>query len=189
MSEHPFPRALPSGHRIAVLDTRAYEQAVPDLAALLVDAVAGGASVNFLAGLRVDEAAAWWQARAGAIADGTTTAFAAREPGTDRIVGSTLLVRATQPNGPHRAEVAKVLVHRDARRLGLARGLMAAAEDHARAEGRWLLHLDTQTGSGAEQMYRALGWQEMGVMPWHSLSVDGVPTGATFFWKDLRAGR
>lgn len=184
-----LPTTLPSGHRIETLDAPTYRAAIPGLAALLVDAVAGGASVNFLAGLADPEAAAWWEARTMAVASGELTAFVAREPGTDRIVGSTILVRAQQPNGPHRAEIGKVLVHRDARRLGLARTLMAAAEAVAWADGRWLLHLDTQTGSDAEAMYRALGWQEMGVMPWHSLSTDGVPTAATYFWKDLRAGR
>jgi GNAT superfamily N-acetyltransferase len=177
----------PSGHRIDTLDAASYPAAIPDLAALLVDAVAGGASVNFLAGLGIADAAAWWRARTEPVERGEITPFVARAPGTDRIVGSTLLVRAQQPNGPHRAEIAKVLVHRDARRLGLARALMAAAEERARRDGRWLLHLDTQTGSDAEAMYRALGWQELGVMPWHSLSTDGMPTAATSFWKDLRA--
>jgi GNAT superfamily N-acetyltransferase len=182
-------RTTPSGHRIETLDATAYRAAIPGLAALLVDAVAGGASVNFLAGLAAPEAAAWWEARGGAVADGEVTPFVAREPGGGRIVGITLLLRAGQPNGPHRAEIGKVLVHREARRLGLARALMTAAEEVAWADGRWLLHLDTQTGSDAEAMYRALGWQELGVMPWHSLSTDGVPTAATYFWKDLRAGR
>lgn len=154
-----------------------------------MDAVASGASVNFLAGLDHAAAAAWWQARTEAVVDGTITPLGAQEPGTDAVVGSTLLVRATQPNGPHRAEISKVLVHRRARRLGIARALMTAVEEAALADGRWLLHLDTQTGSQAEGMYRAFGWQEMGAMPWHSLSVDGVPTAATYFWKDLRTGR
>ncbi len=35
-------------------------------------------------------------------------------------------------------------------------------------------------------MYRGLGWQKLGVMPRHSLSVDGVPSSATHFWKGLR---
>ena len=180
---------LPSGHRIVTLDAAGYVDAIPDLAELLVDAVASGASVNFLAGLDTATATAWWQARTDAVADGTITPLVAREPGTDAVVGSTLLVRATQPNGPHRAEVSKVLVHRRARRLGIARALMTEVERVALADGRWLLHLDTQTGSEAEGMYRAFGWQEMGAMPWHSLSVDGVPTAATYFWKDLRTGR
>ena len=63
---------------------------------------------------------------------------------------------------------------------------MTAAEDHARAEGRWLLVLDTVTGSDADAMYRALGWQETGIVPDYALLPDGRPWPATFFWKDLR---
>jgi len=179
----------PGGDRIETLGADAYAAAIPDLAALLVDAVAGGASVNFLEGLDATTAAGWWEARSASVAEGEITALVARAPGSDRIVGSTLLIRARQPNGPHRAEIGKVLVHRDARRRGLARALMTSAERLARDDGRWLLHLDTQTGSAAEAMYRALGWRDVGVMPWHSLSVDGLPMNKNFFWKDLREER
>lgn len=170
---------------IEALDADAYAAAVPDLAALLVDAVASGASVNFLAGLTEGEAAAWWAARIPQVADGTTTAFVANDDG--RIVGSTLLIRSRNPNSPHRAEVAKVLVHSSARRRGVGRALMDAVEARARAEGRWLLLLDTQAATAAERMYRALGWHELGTMPDHSLRTDGVLAPTVFFWKDLRA--
>jgi GNAT superfamily N-acetyltransferase len=167
------------------LDPAAYEAAIPGLAALLVDAVEGGASVNFVAGLTVDEAATWWRDRIGAVRDGTITALIAVDSSGD-IVGSTLLMRAPQPNAPHRAEIGKVLVLRGARRKGLARALMAAAESIARDEGRWLLVLDTHTGTDADAMYRALGWQVVGIIPNHSLTSDGSLLSATMFWKDLR---
>ena len=64
-----------------------------------------------------------------------------------RIVGSTLLIRSRNPNSPHRAEIGKVLVLQSARRRGIATALMDAAEDRARADGRWMLLLDTVTGS------------------------------------------
>ncbi len=113
------------------------------------------------------------------------TLFVATDP-TGRIIGSTLLIRSTNPNSPHRAEIGKVIVRRDARRQGLGRRLMEAAETRARAEGRWLLILDTATGSDAERMYRSLGWQELGIMPNHALTVDGELSETTYFWKDLR---
>lgn len=166
------------------LDPDAYEAAIPELAALVVDAVAGGASINFLSDVTLASAGAWWRARLDEIRDGTTTLFIARDG--DRIVGSTLLMRSTNANSPHRAEIGKVIVHRTARRRGLARALMSAAEDHARAEGRWLLVLDTVTGSDADAMYRALGWHETGIVPDYALLPDGRPWPATFFWKDLR---
>jgi GNAT superfamily N-acetyltransferase len=180
---------------IAALGADAYAAAIPGLAQLLVDAVEGGASVNFLAGVTEQQAEAWWTARIPEIADGTTTAFVARRRGAEEpesgtgsgtIIGSTLLVRSRNQNSPHRAEVAKVLVHRSARRLGLGRALMDAAESRARADGRWLLILDTEAGSAADAFYRSLGWQELGTMPNHAYRADGVLAPTTYFWKDLR---
>ena len=101
-------------------------------------------------------------------------------------MGSTLLVRSVNQNSPHRAEIGKVIVLGSHRRRGLASALMRAAEDRARAEGRWLLVLDTVSGSAADAFYRSLGWQETGVVPNYALNPDGRPWAATFFWKDLR---
>jgi GNAT superfamily N-acetyltransferase len=173
---------------IEELDPEAYRAAIPGLAALIVDAVAGGASVNFMAGVTVSEAAAWWMARISDVADGTTSVFVAREHsgGAARIVGSTILIRSANRNSPHRAEVGKVLVHRSARRRGLGRALMAAAEARAAADGRWLLILDTEAGSGADEFYRSLGWQVLGTMPNHAYRSDGILAPTTYFWKDLR---
>jgi ribosomal protein S18 acetylase RimI-like enzyme len=166
------------------IDPASWEAAIPGLAALIVDAVDGGSSVNFLAGVTPAEAAAWWRARSGAVADGSVTVFVAREG--ERIVGSTLLARATQPNGPHRAEIGKVIVDRAARRRGVARALMCAAEERARADGRWLLMLDTETGSPAAALYESLGWQRTGEIPNFALTPDGELVGTTYYWKDLR---
>jgi GNAT superfamily N-acetyltransferase len=173
---------------IVELGAQAYTAAIPGLAELLVDAVESGASVNFLAGVTHDHARAWWTARIPQVADGSVTAFVAREAdeGAGAIVGSTLLIRSPNANSPHRAEIAKVLVHSAARRRGLGRALMDAAEARARADGRWLLILDTQSGTAAEAFYRALGWIELGTMPNHSYRTDGVLAPTTFFWKDLR---
>jgi GNAT superfamily N-acetyltransferase len=184
---------------IETLDPASYRAAIPGLAGLLVDAVEGGASVNFLAGVTHDDAAAWWAARIADIDAGTTTAFVAIERDTEgvddlddrrrpgRIVGSTLLIRSRNANSPHRAEIGKVIVHRSARRRGLGRALMAAAEARARADGRWLLILDTEAGSAADALYRSLGWQVLGTMPNHAYRSDGVLAPTTYFWKDLRS--
>ena len=171
---------------IEELTNGAYAAAIPELAALLVDAVEGGASVNFLAGVTADEAAAWWSERIPQVADGTITAVVARDRATGRIIGSTILIRSRNPNAPHRAEVGKVIVHRSARRRGLGRALMAAIEARARADGRWLLILDTTVGTPADAMYRATGWQVLGTMPNHAYRSDGVLSDTTYFWKDLR---
>ena len=170
--------------RIAALSAAAYEAAIPGLAALVVDVVDGGASVNFLAGVDEATVAAWWSARTDTVADGTVTPFVAFD--LDRVVGSVLLIRSRIPNSPHRAEIAKVLVHRTARRRGIGLALMAAAEATARAEGRWLLVLDTETGSDAAALYRSMGWREAGTIPDFALRADGTLAPATYYWKDLR---
>ena len=176
---------------IAALDPDEYVAAIPGLTALLIDAVDGGASVNFLAGVTVEDAEAWWRARIPEIADGTSTLFVARSPATDgqdagEIIGSTLLTRSRNQNAPHRAEIGKVIVHRSARRRGLGRALMEAAEERARADGRWLLILDTEAGTAADALYRSIGWQELGTMPNHAYRANGVLAPTTYFWKDLR---
>jgi len=173
-----------SAVEILELDPDGYRAAIPGLTELTLDAIAGGASVNFLAGATAEDVAAWWTARTASVEDGLTSPFVARQGG--RIVGSTLLMRSGNQNSPHRAEIGKVIVLRAARRQGIARALMEAAEARARADGNWLLVLDTETGSGAEALYRSLGWNETGTVPNYALLVDGRLSPATFFWKDLR---
>ena len=181
------------GDRARPLDTPAdirelgideYRTAIPALADLIIDAVASGASINFLSGVSRDDAAAWWRAREDDVAHGVTTPYVAVLDG--RIVGSALLTRSTKANSPHRAEIEKVIVHRDARRRGIAAALMTAVEDRARSDGRWLLVLDTISDSPADALYRSLGWHETGVVPNYAMLPDGTPWPATFFWKDIR---
>jgi GNAT superfamily N-acetyltransferase len=179
VTERAAPPAI-----VRELDADGYRAAIPALAALLVDAVDGGASVNFLAGVTESEAAGWWIERFEGVRAGVISAFVAVDG--DDVVGSTLLMRSRNPNSPHRAEIGKVLVLRAARRRGIGAALMAAAEDRARADGRWMLILDTVTGSAGEAFYRSLRWQELGEMPDHALATDGTLAATTFFWKDLR---
>jgi ribosomal protein S18 acetylase RimI-like enzyme len=169
---------------VEAIDPSSYDDEVDGLGALLLDAVDGGASVNFLAGATKAEACAWWAARSAAVADGTITVFVAREG--ERIIGSTLLERSRNPNSPHRAEIGKVIVHRSARRQGLGRALMRAVEERARSEGRWMLVLDTVTGSPAAALYESLGWQTVGTIPDYALDTRGEPEAATYYYKDLR---
>ncbi len=175
---------MTAGVSIDTLDAETYLAAIPELAALLVDAVESGAGVSFLGGVTAEETGRWWASISDEVADGTITVFVARLD--DRIVGCVLLARSTIPNSPHRAEIRRMLVDRSARRRGVARLLLAAAEDRARADGRWLLVLDTVTGSPADALYRSLGWQETGVVPNFAQLPDGRLSPATFFWKDLR---
>ena len=171
-----------TGVRVERLGPDRHDEVVDGLADVLVDCVAGGASVGFLAGLRHEEARQWWLRT---LEDGHPTWVALDGQG---VAGVVRLQPAGQQDAPHRASVHMVLVHRRARGRGVAAALLAELERHAVAMGHWLLVLDTQTGSPAEAVYRRLGWQPAGVVPDHTLDPRGVPTATTFFWKDLRQG-
>ena len=151
-----------------------------DLGDLLLDAVADGASIGFLADLTHEQACAWWLT---VLTGPSALTWVARDDG--RIVGTVRLLPVTMPNGMHRAEVSKFLVHRDVRGKGFGRALMDALETAALADGRWLLMLDTQASSHAERVYERWGWQRFGVVPDHAATPDGVLEPTTFFLKSL----
>lgn len=158
---------------------------VADLAAILVDCVAGGASVSFLAGLTPERAAEFWRGVAEGVAAGERILLVAEDTSTSRWIGTVQLILAQPENQPHRADVAKMLVHRDARRQGVGSRLMRAVDEAARAAGKTLLVLDTVTGSDAERLYEREGWVRVGVIPDYALWPDGRPCATTYFWKRL----
>ena len=159
------------------------EAALPALGAVLVDAVAGGASVNFMAGFRQDEAETFWRGQIPLVAEGRRILIVAELDGA--IVGTVVVTFAPQPNQPHRADIGKMLVHSAARRRGGGRALLDAAEAAAQAAGRSLLVLDTETDSAGHRLYAACGWIEVGTIPGYALSTDGRPSGATIFYKTI----
>lgn len=154
-----------------------------ELGAVLVDCVEGGASVSFMSPFGLEEARAFWRGVAGAVGAGETLLAAALHEG--RVVGTVQVGLKQTPNQRHRADVKKLLVHRDARGLGLSRLLMQAAEDCAAKAGKVLLVLDTATGSPAETIYARFGWQRVGVIPDYALYPDGSFCGATIFYKRI----
>lgn len=146
-----------------------------------------GAGVSFVVPFSLDEARAFWRDKVlpGVLAR-TRRVLLARD-GT-HIVGTVQLDLATPPNQQHRGEVAKLLVHPDARRRGIARELMLTLERVALEEGRTLLTLDTWTGGAAETLYRSLGYIAAGVIPRYargSLTPALEPT--TIMYKELVA--
>lgn len=154
------------------------------LADVLVDCVEGGASVSFLRPLARERALEFWRG----VADGVARderALLVAEDGEGRIVGTVQLVLAQPENQPHRADVAKMLVLRAARRRGIARRLMQGIDEVARAEGKTVLVLDTVTGGDAEKLYAGSGWQRVGVVPGYALMPDGEPCATTFYYKHL----
>ncbi|WP_374113091.1 GNAT family N-acetyltransferase [Streptomyces sp. CNZ748] len=154
------------------------------LAELLTDTVDGGASVGFLASLDRAAATAWWAERCAAVAAGRLAVWTAQEePG--RVLGTVSLALPDKPNSAHRAELVKLMVHRSARGRGLGRRLLTVAEEAAVADGITLLHLDTETGSPAEHLYRTSGWTEVGAIPDYAADPGGVLRPTTLYYKRL----
>ena len=167
---------------IIVLDSHAAQAAIGELADVLVDCVAGGASVSFMLPFGRDDAARYFEMVIASITRGETVLVAARLDG--RIAGTVQLGLDMPPNQPHRGDIKKLLVHRAARGRGIGAALMARAEAEAKARGRTLLVLDT-AGAEAERLYLRTGWQRVGVIPGYALGPAGGFCDTVFFWKKL----
>ncbi|HZF92505.1 GNAT family N-acetyltransferase [Streptomyces sp.] len=168
---------------ITRLDARRLMDRIEEFADLLVDTVAGGASVGFLDPLDPAEAAVWWKERAAAVAEGRLAVWAAYEG--ERLVGTVSLVFPDKPNSRHRAELVKLMVHRDGRGRGHGRRLLDTAEQAAAAAGITLLHLDTETDSPAERLYGAAGWTRLGAIPDYAADPGGELRPTTIYYKRL----
>lgn len=152
------------------------------LSQVLVDCVAGGASVSFMLPFGLDDARSYWRRIVGDVAAGDRVLLGALLDGV--LLGTVQLVLAGPPNQTHRADIAKLLVHRKARGRGLGRALMLAAEAEARARGRTLLTMDTASGA-AEKIYLGLGYVRVGVIPGYARLPDGPLCDTTVFYKQL----
>lgn len=151
---------------------------------LLIDAVEDGASVNFVWPMTRAKAEAWWDGALASHARGERLIFIAERDGL--IDGMVHLVPAPMENQYFRADIAKMLVHTRARRMGLGAALLQAAEDEARRIGRTLLTLDTEKDSAGERLYLKLGWTLFGEIPGYAMFADNSGRGAcTFFYKTL----
>lgn len=154
-----------------------------DLGSLLADVVADGSSLGFLAPLDETIAADWWRGLAPSVADGRLAVWAAHDG--ERVTGTVSVGFVDKPNGRHRAEIFKLMVHSSARGRGLARSLLAVAEQEAADAGVTLLILDTETGSPAESLYRSGGWTAGGVIPDYAADPAGVLHPTTLFFKKV----
>jgi ribosomal protein S18 acetylase RimI-like enzyme len=168
---------------IRMLTAEETRAALPALAAVLSDCVEGGASVGFMQPFLPQDAVPFWEGVAASVARGETVLIVAEVDG--RAVGTVQVGIGTMPNQPHRADIKKLLVHREARGLGLARRLMEKAEGEAMRRGRRVLVLDTATGEPAEAIYERFGWLRAGVVPDYALMPDGRYCDTTFFYKHL----
>ncbi len=150
-----------------------------------MDCVAGGASVSFMWPMTRGKAESYWRSVAAGLAHGDRALLVA-EDAQGRIIGTTQCIWATPENQPHRADVAKMLVHRRARRLGVGAALLAAAERAAQSAGKTLLVLDTASRD-AERLYERGGWRRVGTIPRYALLPDGPVCDTVVFYKDLTA--
>jgi GNAT superfamily N-acetyltransferase len=150
---------------------------------VLIDCVEGGASVSFMFPMSRAKAEAFWRGAAASAARGERLVLAAEDAAGD-IVGTVQVLFAEPENQPHRGDLAKMLVHRRARRRGVGAALLCAAERAALAAGRTLLVLDTASAD-AERLYARQGWQRCGQIPCYALMPDGPPCATTIFFKFL----
>ena len=178
-----WPMSAREQVEIRRLDPAEAREHLDALATVLADCVGGGASVGYMAPFSHAEARAAFEGFVRDAEQGRRIIFGALVDGD--LVGTAQLVVAVPPNQPHRADVARVLVHRSARRRGIAQRLMEQLEREARAEGKTLLVLDAVTDGDAARLYARLGWNTVGVIPNYALFPDGRPCDTTVFWKSI----
>jgi GNAT superfamily N-acetyltransferase len=168
---------------VRTIDATEAERLLPAFCELLVDAVAHGASVNFMQGFGLADAETYWRRQIEAFAGGDRIWLVAEQDGA--VVGMVMCLLAWQPNQPYRGEVSKMLVHSRRRRQGIGADLMRAVEEAALAAGRTLLVLDTAEDGAGDRLYRRMGWTPFGAVPGFAYSTGGRPETAVFFYKQL----
>jgi ribosomal protein S18 acetylase RimI-like enzyme len=168
---------------ISRLSPEVYRGHVATLAEVLADAVAHGASVGFCNPFGAVDAAAWWRTREPAVCDGSLGVWIAEDD--TGVLGTVSLALESKPNGRHRGEVLKLMVHSRARGRGVGRALLTTAEHAAAEAGATLLLLDTASGSPAERLYATSGWTRYGIVPDYAADPAGTLEDCSFFYKRL----
>lgn len=168
---------------VRIVGADEFDALVPELAKILIDAVDSGAGVSFMAPLAGAEAEAYWWSLKPGIAEGKTVLFTAPDDG--KVDGTVQLIRAWAPNQPHRCDLAKLLVHRRARRQGLGTELVKALEAEARRLGLKLITFDSVAGSHADRFYQRLGFTRVGEIPGYAYSGHGVLDATAIFYRKL----
>ena len=173
---------MPMPARIRRLDALR-ERDIQGLSDVLIDCVEGGASVSFMLPFSRAKAEAYWRDAARSASRGERVVLLAEDDAG--IVGSVQVIWAEPENQPHRCDLAKMLVHRRARRRGVGAALLAAAERAASEAHKTLLVLDTASAD-AERLYTRGGWLRVGRIPQYALMPDGTPCDTTVLFKALR---
>jgi GNAT superfamily N-acetyltransferase len=171
-----------SGFTVRRIDTLSSRE-FGGLCEVLIDCVEGGASVSFMRPMTLAKAADFWRGVAASVARGERALIVA-EDSRGRILGTAQALWAEAENQPHRADIAKMLVHSSARRLGVGAAMLRAAENAARESGRNVLVLDTASDA-AERLYERCGWQRVGTIPDFALMPDGARCATVVYYKRL----
>src|SRR5262245_13009595 len=174
---------MPDDIQIRCLQTIG-DREMQGLSDVLIDCVEGGASVSFMLPMSRAKAEAYWHSTAASLARGERLVLAAEDT-AGTIVGTVQVILHQPENQPHRGDLAKMLVHRRARRRGVGAALLTAAECSALSSGKTLLVLDTASDD-AERLYARQGWQRCGQIPSYALLPNGTPCATTIFFKFLR---
>ncbi len=156
---------------------------VDELVNLLQDSVTGGASIGFLLPITYDEAASYWREVADSLKTPHRIMLVAKIE--EKVIGSVQLDLASRPNGMHRAEVIKLMVHSSCRNQGLGQALLTAIEQEARQARRTTLVLDTREGDPSEYLYLKMGYKRAGAIPEYARSIDGSLHTTVFMYKLL----
>jgi GNAT superfamily N-acetyltransferase len=160
------------------------ERQIDELATVLIDVVEGGATVGFIMPMTRDRAVSFWRRVAEDVAAAKRVLLIAEDDAG--VCGTVQLILDLPDNQPHRADLAKMLVHRRSRRQGLAVELLRAAEAAALDSGRTLLVLDAVTDGDAARLYERLGWARVGDIPGYALMPEGGLCGTTYYYRQLR---
>lgn len=159
------------------------ERLIGELADVTKDCVDGGASIGFMQPFTRERAITFWRQVAVAVAAGQRALLVAEDD--QGVCGTVQLIFDLPDNQPHRADLAKMQVHRRARKHGLGEALLRAAEDTARSCGKTLLVLDAVTDGDAARLYARLGWVRVGDIPNFALYPGGGYCSTTYFYRDL----
>jgi GNAT superfamily N-acetyltransferase len=160
------------------------ERSIHELSETLIQAVAAGGSISFMHPVSTETADSFWRGISAGVVRGERALLVAVDE-ADRIVGTVQVVLSQPENQPHRADVAKLMVHPRARRQGIAEALVREIEDVAKAGGKTVLTLDTETGATAERLYKRLGWTVSGTIPDYALLPHGGLCSTTIFYKAI----
>lgn len=153
------------------------------LADVTKDCVDGGASIGFMQPFTRERAVGFWKKVAADVAAGRRALLVAEDE--HGVCGTVQLIFDLPENQPHRADLAKMQVHRRVRRLGVGAALLGAAEQAARESGKTLLVLDAVTDGDAARLYARLGWVRVGDIPDYALFPEGGYCSTTVFYRRL----